>query len=435
MPTIDRGYREIVAHYEDCLARHGDNHRGVDWPRARDALLRYAVMLGVIPEAAPRPVRLLDFGCGAGHLLDFIRRRRLRGIEYHGLDVSDQFVKLCRRKFPRASFVQADVLDGGASIEVFDYIIMNGVFTEKRGLSAARMWRYVQAVLKKLWPHAQGGMAFNVMSQQVRLAPRRLISFVGRRPDGFPQGRAVAALHDSPGLRALRVHGVRLPGAQPMNRVIIFGLQDFASLAHFYLREDSEFEVSAFTVSKDYLPAEPVFEGKPVVAFEELEQHFAPQEYHLFAPMSPRGMNRVRAAIYREGKVRGYRFISYVSSRATVFRGTPIGENCFILEDNTIQPFTWIGDNVILWSGNHVGHHTTIGDHVMLSSHVVVSGHCAIEPHCFLGVNATIRDGTRLGEGTLVAMGACIGRDTEAWSVYQGNPARKRDVASTDVEL
>ena len=183
------------------------------------------------------------------------------------------------------------------------------------------------------------------------------------------------------------------------------------------------------------MPSERLFEGKPVVPFEILEARYPPGEYHFFAPLSPRGMNKLRENIYRQGKERGYRYISYVSSRATVFPGTPIGENCFILEDNTIQPFTRIGNNVVLWSGNHIGHHSTICDHVMFTSHVVLSGHCTVESYCFLGVNATIRDGLHLGEGTLVAMGACVGRDTEPWSVYQGNPARKRDVSSTDVEL
>ena len=220
-----------------------------------------------------------------------------------------------------------------------------------------------------------------------------------------------------------------------MKRVIIYGLRDFASLAHFYLTEDSPHDVVAFTVSADHLPVDRVFEGKPVVPFEEIESLYPPDQFHLFAPLSPRNMNRFRESVHRDGKQRGYRFISYVSSRATVYSNTPIGENCLILEDNTIQPFTRIGDDVILWSGNHIGHHSTICDHVTFTSHVVLSGHCVVGPYCFLGVNATIRDGIRLGEGTLAGMGSCIGRDTEPWSVYQGNPARKRDVASPDVEL
>src|SRR5262249_44581290 len=107
----------------------------------------------------------------------------------------------------------------------------------------------------------------------------------------------------------------------------------------------------------------------------------------------------------------------------------------FILEDNTIQPFTRIGDNVVLWSGNHIGHHSTISDHVFVTSHVVVSGHCSIGPNCFLGVNATLRDGLTLAEGTLVAMGACLTHDTEAWGVYKGNPARKAEARSCDLDF
>ena len=167
MPAMDRRYQDIVAHYEACLARHGDHHRGVDWPRADDADVRYAVMLGLIPPDSPRPARLLDFGCGAGHLLEFIRRHRVPGVEYHGLDLSERFVALCRSKFPGACFIHADVLDPAAELGEYEYMIMNGVFTEKCTLSHDSMWEYVQAVLRRTWPHVRCGLAFNVMSKQV----------------------------------------------------------------------------------------------------------------------------------------------------------------------------------------------------------------------------------------------------------------------------
>lgn len=220
-----------------------------------------------------------------------------------------------------------------------------------------------------------------------------------------------------------------------MARVVIFGLQDNSSLAHFYLQHDSEHEVVSFTVNRDYLPADGRFEGLPVVPFESIEQYFGTDEVALFAPLAHRGMNRVRAAIYGQIKARGYRMISYVSSKASVFPGAVIGENCFILEDNTIQPYTRIGNNTVLWSGNHFGHHGIIRDHVYLTSHVVVSGHCDIGDYCFLGVNATLRNGITLAEGTLVGMGTCITRNTEPWSVYMGNPAKKRDVRSDAVDF
>jgi sugar O-acyltransferase (sialic acid O-acetyltransferase NeuD family) len=217
-----------------------------------------------------------------------------------------------------------------------------------------------------------------------------------------------------------------------MAKVIIFGIQDFAELAHYYLTHDSMHEVIAFSVNEKYLPEERFYKGLPVVPFETIEDTFPPGEYQFFAPMAPSRMNRNREAIYQQIKAKGYTLITYVSSKATVFNNE-IGDNCFIFEDNTLQPFTNIGNNVILWSGNHIGHHGVIKDHVMFTSHVVLSGHCVVENYCTLGVNSTIRDGVTLREGTFVAMGACIIKNTEAWSMYKGNPAVKSEKSTLEL--
>lgn len=208
-----------------------------------------------------------------------------------------------------------------------------------------------------------------------------------------------------------------------MAKVIVFGVLDTAELAHYYLTHDSDHEVVAFTVNRQYIEHDN-FHGLPVVAFEKVETIFPPSEYKFFAPMTGRNMNRNREAIYNHAKAKGYQFISYISSRATLF-GNEIGENCFILEDNTIQPFTTIGNNVVLWSGNHIGHHGQIKDHVFFTSHVVLSGHCVVESYSFFGVNATIRDYTTIAQGTLVGMASAIMKETEEWGVYVGNPAKK----------
>jgi len=218
-----------------------------------------------------------------------------------------------------------------------------------------------------------------------------------------------------------------------MSKVIIFGILDTAELAHYYLTHDSEHEIVAFTVHGKYIKKE-TFKGLPVVAFEDIEYKYSPTEFSFFAPMTGKNMNRIRERIYRSAKEKGYPLISYISSKATVFPGAQIGENCFILEDNTIQPFTTIGDNVVLWSGNHLGHHGKIKDHVFFTSHVVLSGHCIVESYCFLGVNSTIRDYLTLAQGTFVAMGANVTKNTEKWGVYLGNPAQKKqEIKSFDI--
>jgi sugar O-acyltransferase (sialic acid O-acetyltransferase NeuD family) len=218
-----------------------------------------------------------------------------------------------------------------------------------------------------------------------------------------------------------------------IKKVVVFGLKDLAELAKYYLAEDSPYELVAFTVHRKYIEADRYLD-LPVIAFEDLEKKYPPYEFGLFAPMFISRMNKPRESVYLEGKKKGYKFISYISSRATVL-SEEIGDNCFILEDNTIQPFVKIGNNVVLWSGNHIGHHGIIEDHVFIASHVVVSGHCRIGRNSFLGVNATIRNHLTLAEGTYVGMATAIVRDTEPWSVYVGNPAKKLDVSSLDFPI
>jgi SAM-dependent methyltransferase len=159
---------EIVAHYESCLERHGDTNLGVNWPNAGDAERRYEVMLGIVPRDTPAPVTLLDFGCGAGHLYEHIRTRGLdKSISYSGLDLSPKFIALCRHKHSGIPYYCLDILKTGAELPEFDYVVMNGVFTEKRTLSHTEMSTYFQEVIKRVFAKARFGVAFNVMSKQV----------------------------------------------------------------------------------------------------------------------------------------------------------------------------------------------------------------------------------------------------------------------------
>lgn len=216
-------------------------------------------------------------------------------------------------------------------------------------------------------------------------------------------------------------------------KVIIFGNRDTAQLAGFYLKHDSDFDVVAYAIDRSFRTEES-FEDLPLVDFENVEALFPPMHYQFFLPMTHRKMGATRAQKYKEAKAKGYRLISYVSSKATVFPEAQIGDNCFILEDNTIQPFTKIGNNVVLWSGNHIGHHGEICDHVFFTSHVVMSGHVRVGEFSFLGVNATIRDAVTLGSHTLVGMGAVVSRSTEPYTVYTSPSARAwENKKSTDL--
>jgi sugar O-acyltransferase (sialic acid O-acetyltransferase NeuD family) len=207
-----------------------------------------------------------------------------------------------------------------------------------------------------------------------------------------------------------------------MARVIIIGDGETAELAYEYFTHDSPHEVVAFAVERAYAKRERLF-NLPVVHFEEIDDHFPPRDYEAFVAISYTKLNRVRARLYREVKRRGFKCVSYVSTRAFVWRNVEIGENCFILENNVLQYGVRIGNNVVLWSGNHVGHQTVVRDHNFISSHVVISGYCDIGESCFIGVNSCFADRTIVARDCLIGMGAVVSKSTEARKVYRGNPA------------
>ena len=201
-------------------------------------------------------------------------------------------------------------------------------------------------------------------------------------------------------------------------KVVIIGAGETAAIAYEYFTHDSEYTVAGFSVERAYLDATE-FYGLPLVPFEELTDIYPPTEYDAFVAVSSTSMNRVRTKLYRAAKEKGYRCASYVSSRAFVWHNAKIGENCFIFEDNTIQPFVTIGNNVVLWSGNHIGHNTVIRDNCFIASQAVVSGYCNIGENCFLGVNSTIINNINVARDCFIGAGALIQKDTEEGRVYQ----------------
>jgi sugar O-acyltransferase (sialic acid O-acetyltransferase NeuD family) len=219
-----------------------------------------------------------------------------------------------------------------------------------------------------------------------------------------------------------------------MARLVIFGAGDIARLAHYYFATDSSHEVAGFVVDAAFRTAD-TFLGLPLSDAEDAVARYPPDEYSMFVALSYAKMNRLRAAKYAAMKAAGYHLQSYVSSRCSYLAQTPPGDNCFILEDNTVQPFVTIGNDVTLWSGNHIGHDAVIEDHCFITSHVVVSGYVRVGARSFLGVNATLRNSITLGEQTLVGAGAIIMKDTAPKSVYLPERARLFQKTSDEIEL
>ena len=215
-----------------------------------------------------------------------------------------------------------------------------------------------------------------------------------------------------------------------MKKLVIFGSGEIAELAYYCFNTDSDYEIVAFTIDEEYINKSQ-FCGLPIVPFEEVEKKYPPDQHDFFVALSYSKLNALRKEKFIAAKERGYSLASYISSRATVLNDGKIGENCFIFEDNTIQPYVYIGDNVTLWSGNHIGHHSVIHNHTFIASHVVVSGGVEIGEQCFIGVNTTLRDHIKVGDRCVLGAGVLMLTDAAPDGVYMGTATERSKVPSS----
>ena len=209
--------------------------------------------------------------------------------------------------------------------------------------------------------------------------------------------------------------------------IVIFGLDRLSALAAYVLVHDSEHRPVAFTVHERYISANE-FEGLPVIRFEDLERSFPPERCAMLAPLGWRWMGELRSEIVRNGRSRGYRFISYVSSRALIWPDLVVGDNCMIFDGVIVQPFARIGENCIVRSGAMLSHDVELGDHSFVAARAVVGGRAKIGDHCVLGMNSTICSGVRIAPRSFIAAGALVTVDTDIEGIYRGAPARRSRV-------
>jgi sugar O-acyltransferase (sialic acid O-acetyltransferase NeuD family) len=217
-----------------------------------------------------------------------------------------------------------------------------------------------------------------------------------------------------------------------MKPVVIYGAGESAEVAHYYFIKYSDLRITGFVVDDQYLDVDTLFD-LPIIPFSRIGTEFPKEDFDVFVAIGYSGMNQNRADAFTRIKGMGYDCPSFISPDCNCYTEN-IGENCFILEDNTIQPFVSIGDNCVIWSGNHIGHHSVIEAHCYLTSHVVISGGCTIGSKSFLGVNATFRDHVTIGASCMVGMAASVEKNLPDQSVVRAPRSKLMEIKSTELK-
>ena len=212
-----------------------------------------------------------------------------------------------------------------------------------------------------------------------------------------------------------------MAGTKP--KLVIVGDGETAELAYNYITSDTEYEVVGFSAEAKYMHNHQLL-GLPVVAFEELERTFDPKTHWAFVAISYTQLNRLRNRLCQAAKKKGYKLCTYISPHAYIAKDVEIGENCFILENASVQHGAKIGDNVTIWTGSAVGHSSKIGSNCFIATHVAVSGFNEVGENCFLGVNSCTAGYIKIANDCIIGAGAVLIRNAESSGVYVGNPAK-----------
>jgi sugar O-acyltransferase (sialic acid O-acetyltransferase NeuD family) len=214
-----------------------------------------------------------------------------------------------------------------------------------------------------------------------------------------------------------------------MSKIVLFGTGRGADVAYRFLTRDSDHTISGFALDRQFITS-PTFHDLPVVPFDDVEKRFPPDEYQMLVLLGYQRMNALRAEKYLAAKKKGYSLASYVNSHFYRAEDLSVGENCFILDNQSISLDVKIGNNVVMWSSNHIGDMTTIGDHAWIASHATIAAEVDVKPNCFIGIGATVGNKITLGERTFVGADALVVSNTPEDAVRVSSASEGVDIDS-----
>lgn len=196
-----------------------------------------------------------------------------------------------------------------------------------------------------------------------------------------------------------------------MKPLILFGTGKIAEVVLHFLLNHSDRQVIACTIDRAYATTG-VWHDLPLIPFDEIAQKHPASECEMFVALGYQDMNALRAAKCAEARTLGYTLVSYVHPQSGLPADCVHGDNCFIMNHTMIHPCVRLGNNVFVWSGAMIGHHSVIGDNCWLTSCTNISGVVTVGENSFFAVNSTIGNGVAVGKSCFIGANALVTQST-----------------------
>lgn len=140
--------------FDGNYREYGYDPRSLGW-NAGTQQARFNVMAAV---GDLEGCSVLDVGCGFGDFYGFLKEQGIH-VDYTGIDLSQEFVKIAREHHPDARFIVGDFEENGIDGQ-YDWVFECGIFNRKVG----QQRRFVERTLRRMYEVSKIGMAADFLS-------------------------------------------------------------------------------------------------------------------------------------------------------------------------------------------------------------------------------------------------------------------------------
>lgn len=104
---------------------------------------------------------ILDVGCGFADFLDFLEKKKIPFNNYVGYDINENFIEICKRKYPKYIFKKKDMFNLGK--KKYDFIFAFGIFSLRhKGISNIKL---MENFSKYAFPRIKKALVINYISK------------------------------------------------------------------------------------------------------------------------------------------------------------------------------------------------------------------------------------------------------------------------------
>jgi len=151
----------VRAYFENTLKVHGLTAKGVDWNSDQARALRFEQLIKIIQTT--QSFSLLDYGCGYGALVDYLRKASLNFQKYIGYDILPAMVTEAKKLYREDEGIQFTT--NLNEVPRVDYAIACGVFNIKLDASLDDWTHYVIDSLHSIDEHCVRGFSVNFLTR------------------------------------------------------------------------------------------------------------------------------------------------------------------------------------------------------------------------------------------------------------------------------